>query len=111
MTRYRYHHLKAAIERITLPRIKGGRGVVNIANQHKAQIANLRAYFYQKSTTSELHRVVAEADNNATPLNMSERNVDLSTAPVTNKSQRGAKNHSTDAIQTKPAHNQQVSYK
>jgi hypothetical protein len=78
----RYHHPKAAIERITLPRIKGGRGVVNIANQHKAEVANLRTYFYQKSTTSELHHAVVEADNNATPLNMSERNVNLSTTTV-----------------------------
>ena len=73
MTKYRSHHPKAAIERMTLPRNRGGRGIVGIANQLKTQIANLRAYFYQKSTTSELHRAVVEADIKATPLNLADR--------------------------------------
>ena len=58
---------------MTLPRNRGGRGIVGIANQLKTQKANLRAYFYQKSTTSELHRAVVEADIKATPLNLADR--------------------------------------
>ncbi|KAL0883753.1 hypothetical protein ABMA27_015858 [Loxostege sticticalis] len=49
LTQHRYHHPKSAIERITLPRKEGGRGLIEISQLHKKQII----------------------DKNITPLNLS----------------------------------------
>ena len=68
LTKHRAHHPKAAIERICIPKNAGGRGLVDIHRLHMKQIANLREYFFSKSTS--LHKAVCLADNEYSPLNL-----------------------------------------
>jgi len=66
------HHPKSAVERTTLPRQKGGRGLVDIKSMHNGQIRGLRQYFRSKQDQSEMHRAIVSADRGHTPLNMCE---------------------------------------
>lgn len=70
MTKERKHHPKSAVERITLPRHLGGRGVVDIGNQQSQHIKSLREFFHKEAETSTLHRAVCLADG-CTPLKLS----------------------------------------
>ncbi|XP_055380732.1 uncharacterized protein LOC129611562 [Condylostylus longicornis] len=72
LTRYRYHHPKAAVERVNIPRIKGGRGIINIKSMEEKQRQQITKYFLDKSIVSNLHRVVVSADNNYTILNLNQ---------------------------------------
>lgn len=63
MTKARKHHPKSAIERVTLPREMGGRGLIDINNQRMKQTQGLRNYFFGKAETSELHRAICDADD------------------------------------------------
>lgn len=76
LTQYRYHHPKSAIERITLPRKDGGRGLIDISILHKKQIFKLKQFFYNKKTSSQLHEAICNIDKNYTPLNLSEHNLE-----------------------------------
>ena len=38
LTRYRFHHPRAAKERLTLPRQMGGRGLIDITRLHDKQV-------------------------------------------------------------------------
>ena len=66
------HHPRSALERTTLPRNQGGRGLADLERQLEGQITNLRAYFFRKAETSILHRAVCDADD-STPLRLKER--------------------------------------
>ena len=45
LTRYRFHHPHAAMERFTLPRQMGGRGLIYITRLHDKQMKFLQTYF------------------------------------------------------------------
>ncbi|CAG5056649.1 unnamed protein product [Parnassius apollo] len=51
LTKYRIHHPKSAVERITIPRTEGGRGLIDIKRQHTRQIENLQQYFWNKESS------------------------------------------------------------
>lgn len=62
MTRFKYHHPKSAIERISLPRNAGGRGIISLINMQSRQIDSMRQYFEEKSRTSQMHKIVSKSD-------------------------------------------------
>lgn len=70
LTKHRMHHPKSCTERVNLNRSEGGRGLLDIIALHNKQISNLRQYFHRKETT--LHRAIAKADKNYTPLNLAQ---------------------------------------
>jgi hypothetical protein len=70
LTKYRMHHPKSAVERVSLPRKLGGRGQIDIAHQHDSQVHKLRAFFATRAEVSILHASVIRADNGHTPLNL-----------------------------------------
>lgn len=71
MTKHRMHHPKSAVERTTIPRNEGGRGLVDIINIHSEQKKGLRKYFHTKQSESIMHKAIVKADKNHTPLNLS----------------------------------------
>ncbi|CAH2105270.1 unnamed protein product [Euphydryas editha] len=73
LTKFRKHHPKSCIQRLTLPRQEGGRGLIDIHNLHNKQITTLRQYFHTKSEHSALHRHASEKDTKLTPLNLHDR--------------------------------------
>ena len=76
MTQYRSHHPKGNMDRLTLPRGEGGRGLVDIIALHYKQITSLRQYFYTKQAISHIHNAIVKADTNHTPLNLHDTTVD-----------------------------------
>ncbi|KAL1446790.1 hypothetical protein WDU94_005582 [Cyamophila willieti] len=70
MTQFNMHHPKACLERMTLPRRSGGRGLLDIEVLHDRQIKNLREYFVNKANTSPLIKAIVEVDTKYTPLNL-----------------------------------------
>ncbi|KAG7301002.1 hypothetical protein JYU34_015366 [Plutella xylostella] len=81
MTKSRKHHPRACVQRQTLPRGEGGRGLIDILNLHNKQIQTLRHYFHEKAKTSEIHNAIVHTDNKLTPLNLQDHN------PQTNEKQ------------------------
>ncbi|KAL1446040.1 hypothetical protein WDU94_012394 [Cyamophila willieti] len=79
MTRHRIHHPKSAVERMTLKRKDGGRGLIDIVNLHNKSVLQLRQYFHQKQGQSEYYSAIVQADK-YTPLHLSNEEVDL---PIT----------------------------
>jgi hypothetical protein len=67
LTRYRFHHLRAAKERLTLLRQMGGRELIGITRLHNAQVKLQQTYFLHKQVTSSLHAAVVKADDKCTP--------------------------------------------
>ena len=49
LMRYRFHHLRAAKERLNLPQQMGGRGLIDIPGLHDKQIKLLQTYFLNRS--------------------------------------------------------------
>jgi hypothetical protein len=70
LTTYRIHHLRAAKERLTLPRQIGGRGMIDISRLHDKQVKLLQTYFLNKQTSSPLHAAIVKADNKYTQLDL-----------------------------------------
>ena len=70
LTRYRFHHLRAAKERLTLPRQMGGRGLIDITRLHDKQVKLFQTCFLNKKVTSSLHVAVVKADDRCTPLDL-----------------------------------------
>jgi hypothetical protein len=68
LTRYRFHHPRAAKERLTLPRQMGGRGMTDITTLHDKQVKLLQTYFLNKRATSPLYAAVVKADDRYAPL-------------------------------------------
>ncbi|KAL0851472.1 hypothetical protein ABMA28_007269 [Loxostege sticticalis] len=57
LTKNKYLHPKSAIERMTIKREKGGRGLIDLKTLWQGQISSMRNFFYK-------------IDNNLTPLNL-----------------------------------------
>lgn len=74
LTKAQKHHPKSAVERVTLLRSQGGRGLVDICKQLDQQITNLRAYFHREALTSTLHKVICAADD-STPLLLNQHEI------------------------------------
>ncbi|XP_026730686.1 uncharacterized protein LOC113495889 [Trichoplusia ni] len=74
LTTHRKHHPRSCVQRMTLSRDEGGRGIIDIRNLHNKQITTLRNYFYTYSEHSALHETVILADKHYTPLNLVDRN-------------------------------------
>jgi len=70
LTRYRFHHPRAAKERLALPRQMGGRGLIDITRLHDKQVKFLQTYFLNKQVTWSLHSAVVKADDRCTPLDL-----------------------------------------
>jgi len=70
LTRYRFHHRRAAKERLTVPRQMGGRGLIDITRLHDKQLKLLQTYILNKQLTSPLHAVVVKADDTYKPLDL-----------------------------------------
>jgi len=69
-TRYRFHHHRAAEERLTLPRQMGGRGMTDITRLHDKQVKLLQTHLLNKQSSSPLHAAVVKADDRHTPLDL-----------------------------------------
>ena len=63
LTRYRFRHLRAAKERLTLPRQMGGRGMNDISLLHDKQVKLLQTYFLNKQASLSLHVAVVKVDD------------------------------------------------
>ena len=70
LTRYRFHHPRAAKERLTLPWQMDGRGLTDITRLHNKQVKVLKTYFLNKQATSPLHVAVVKTDDRYTPLDL-----------------------------------------
>jgi len=70
LTNYRFHHPRAAKERLTLPRQMGGRGLIDITRLHDKQVKLLQTYFLNKQFTSSFNAAVIKADDMCTPLDL-----------------------------------------
>ncbi|CAG4948141.1 unnamed protein product [Colias eurytheme] len=79
LSKYNYHHPKSAIERLTVNREKGGRGLIDLNRLWQSQIENIRDFFYKKAETSKLHAATIEEDNNFTPLNLKHKEIHFKT--------------------------------
>ncbi|WP_229833152.1 RNA-directed DNA polymerase [Streptomyces narbonensis] len=80
LTKYHYHHPKAASERVTLPRSAGGRGLIDLHELHTNQTFKLKTYFEKKAQASPLHQLATRNDKHFTPLNLAKT---LTTVPPT----------------------------
>lgn len=72
LTKFRTHHPKSALERITLPRHEGGRGLIDISRLCKKQTWRLQKYFARQNTA--LHQAIKKSDNKYTPLDLLHEN-------------------------------------
>lgn len=72
MTTHRKHHPRSCFQRLTLPRVEGGRGIIDITNLHNKQITTLRKFFHDRAEISTLHQAIALNDKRITPLNLSD---------------------------------------
>jgi hypothetical protein len=70
LTRYRFHHPRAAKERLTLLRQMGCRGLIDITRLHNKQVQLLQTHSLNKQVTSSLHAAVAKADDRCTPMDL-----------------------------------------
>ncbi|CAK1582520.1 unnamed protein product [Parnassius mnemosyne] len=73
LTKHNNLHPKSAIERLTIKRQNGGRGLIDIHHLWQKQINSLKTFFHNKSHTSDIHKAVALNDFNYTPLNLNEQ--------------------------------------
>lgn len=78
MTKARKHHPKSSIERMSLPRRMGGRGLINIPNLLACQLLSLRTYFYEESIRSPLLSAICKADKHS-PLSLNQLDFQPST--------------------------------
>ncbi|XP_075971947.1 uncharacterized protein LOC142973811 [Anticarsia gemmatalis] len=75
MTKFRKNHPRSCLQRLTLARKEGGRGIIDITNLHNRQITTLRQYFFNKSESSTIHKLIALNDQQLTPLNLKDTTV------------------------------------
>ncbi|XP_052755669.1 uncharacterized protein LOC113521769 [Galleria mellonella] len=85
MTKHRKHHPRSCIQRLTLPRKEGGRGLIDIVNLHNTQISSLRQYFFSKMESSALHKSIVQNDNKLTPLNLKDGSTQTNETLVNNQ--------------------------
>lgn len=70
LTKHNYLHPKSAVERMTVKRDLGGRGLIDLKILWQNQIKNMRDFFFRKS---ELHAATIAIDDNFTPLNLQQK--------------------------------------
>lgn len=75
MAKFNVHHSAASVDRLYIPRAQGGRGLLNIEQFCHSQIIKIRTYFY--SLKSELITELINQDDNYTPLNLKNGNINL----------------------------------
>lgn len=83
LTKFRKHHPKSCIQRITLSRQEGGRGLIDIQQLHNKQIMKLRTYFHQNN--NQLHQAIVVADNQYTPLCLNNPSIQYNTHTTEDK--------------------------
>lgn len=66
LTKSGQHHPKSAIERLYLPRDKGGRGLINLEQAYEEEIKKLTSYF--KNSTQPLLKTLCNLDKKFSPL-------------------------------------------
>jgi hypothetical protein len=66
LTRYRFHHPRAATGKLTLPRQMGGRRLTDVTRLHDKQVKLLQTYFLNKQVKSPLHAAVVKSDDRHT---------------------------------------------
>lgn len=76
LTKHNCLHPKSAIERMTLKRQNGGRGLINIQELWNKQINNLTKFFQQKARCSQIHKAITHNDKNFTPFNWQPNELD-----------------------------------
>jgi hypothetical protein len=91
LTKAGAHHPRSAVERLYLPRQKGGRGLIDIKNLCKKQIQNLRSYFFTKQTESSLHKAIIKNDKKHIPLDLGQEDKDIQI--VTNEDRENTWKH------------------
>ncbi|KAL1448060.1 hypothetical protein WDU94_013882, partial [Cyamophila willieti] len=96
MTKHKNHHPKSAIERMSLPRTAGGRGIISITDLHQNQISTLQKYFNRKATSSTLHQIVTTSDESYTPCNLKNNNQTLRTTTQSNRINKWKEDLSND---------------
>lgn len=79
MTKHRIHHPHASINRLYLPRSRGGRGLKNLTIMHNNHLKKMHAYFI--TNTYPLHQAIVNIDVRLSPLNLA-----LPFSPRTEKS-------------------------
>lgn len=77
LTKHRMHHPRSATERVTLPRIEGGRGATDIQALCVSQIQQLRRYFVESQNRHEIYRTVCEADHGFSALHLAQEDYQL----------------------------------
>ena len=73
LTKHNNLHPKSAIERLTIKRQYGGRGLIDVHHLWQKQITRLRSFFHSKSLTSKIHKAIVVNDTNYTPLNLNDQ--------------------------------------
>ena len=72
LTKHRTLHPESAVEKLTIPREESGRGVINLASLHHKLTHYLQQYFLNKKDAAPLYTEVCAADQNYTPLCLSQ---------------------------------------
>ena len=72
MTENRWWHPKSAIERLTLLRYKGERGITSLKWLKDCQIMKISKYFQKKKEETTLHKARVEADRGITTARLQE---------------------------------------
>lgn len=72
LTKHNCLHPKSAIERVTIKRQDGGRGLIDIFTLWTTQISKLRSFFFEKASSSQIHKAIVSNDLNHTPLNLTQ---------------------------------------
>ncbi|XP_045503596.1 uncharacterized protein LOC123700429 [Colias croceus] len=84
MTKHRKHHPRSCIQRLTLPKCEGGRGLIDIKNLYNKQLILLRTFFHKRSNQSPLHNAICQADS-FTPLTLADHTKQIN---ITSKQQK-----------------------
>ena len=111
LTEHRKLHPNSAIERVTLSRKEGGRGLIDLTALHETQIVRLRQYFHQKE--HPLHEAVVKADKKYTPLNLACQQEAQRTYTVEAKKEQWARKElhgKHPNIMSAPGTNKELSY-
>lgn len=85
LTKYRVHHPKSCVERMTLPRKLGGRGLADLQLLHENQIKSLRRYFHDKVDDSDLLRAITSVDETYTPMKLQMPEIEMTAKTNTQK--------------------------
>lgn len=77
MAKHCMMHRASEVERVTLRRSEGGRGLVDVRNMYYRQVDNLRKHFYSHQAESPILAAAVGADKNLSPLALANRTEDV----------------------------------